>query len=203
MIHLQIPYFNTDFMGINKFKRRIFFMSNVYLIDYENIKDFKGVVDNNESSKQYLFYTNACPNISLDVIANYRNMEFIKVLTGNQSLDMCLSSYIGFLIASNPEDKYIIVSNDSDYDTTVNFWRTRGIGITKTTQMSERSQHNLAIVDGLHKTGIKGQIVGEIASIVAKTYKLPKGKQKIYIELIKKYGKVTGGQYYHAIRKII
>lgn len=178
-------------------------MGRVFLIDYENIKDFKGVVDNNESSKQYLFYTNACPNIGIDVVSYYKNMDFIKVLTGNQSLDMCLSSYTGLLVANNPEDKYIIVSNDCGYDTIVNFWRTRGVEITRITQMSEKAQHNAAIVDGLHKAGVRGQKVGEIASIVAKTYKLPKGKQKIYIELIKKYGKVTGGQYYHTIRKII
>lgn len=76
-------------------------MNKHYLIDYENIKCFKELVDNSGDSKQYLFYTDNYPNINIDIVSKFKNMEFIKAVKGNQSLDICLSSYIGFLLQTN------------------------------------------------------------------------------------------------------
>lgn len=76
-------------------------------------------------------------------------MEFIKVVKGNQSLDMCLSSYIGFLITNIPDEEYYIMSNDCDYDTVINFWRNRGAKINKVQQVSKKVEHNAVIIQYL------------------------------------------------------
>lgn len=178
-------------------------MGKTYLIDYENIKDFSPLVERNEENKQYLFYSNACPTISIDVISTLKHIEFLKVIRGNQSLDMCLASYLGLLIANCPEDEYIIISNDCGYDTIINFWRKRNIKISRAVQISEKAQHNTVISKTLNDAGIKSLTNGEISSIVARLYKQKNGKHKIYLELIKKYGKATGTNYYHVIQKAI
>ncbi len=178
-------------------------MNKHYLIDYENIKCFKELVDNSEDSKQYLFYTDNCPNINIDIVSKFKNMEFIKAFKGNQSLDMCLSSYIGFLIANIPDEEYYIISNDCDYDTVINFWRNRGAKINRVQQVSKKVEHNAVIIQYLRTAGIAAGVTGEIASIVAQLYQLKNGKQRIYLELIKKYGKSTGGKYYNTIKKVI
>lgn len=178
-------------------------MNKHYLIDYENIKCFKELVDNSGDSKQYLFYTDNCPNINIDIVSKFKNMEFIKAVKGNQSLDMCLSSYIGFLIANNPDEEYFIVSNDCDYDTIIKFWRSKNIKISKVIQTPEKVEHNALIIQNLRNAGMPLDKTGEIASIVAKLYRQKNGKQQIYIALIKKYGRINGGEYYNTIKTVI
>lgn len=178
-------------------------MKKVYLIDYENIKCFKDIVENNDENKQCLFYTDNCPNISIDIVSSFKNMEYIKVIKGNQSLDMCLASYIGFLIANNPDEEYFIVSNDCDYDTIIKFWRSKNIKISKIIQTPEKVEHNALIIQNLRNAGMPLDKTGEIASIVAKLYRQKNGKQQIYIALIKKYGRINGGEYYNTIKTVI
>ena len=178
-------------------------MGKTYLIDYENIKHFKELITNNSESKQFLFYTDNCPNINIDVVSKFRNMDFIKAIKGNQSLDMCLSSYAGFLISKFPTDEYFIVSNDCDYDTIINFWRHRGIQISRTIKTPEKVEHNALIMQNLRDAGMPLDKTGEIASTVAKLYCQKNGKQQIYIALIKKYGKINGGLYYQIIKNVI
>lgn len=178
-------------------------MGKTYLIDYENIKNFKELITNNSESKQFLFYTDNCPNINIDVVSKFRNMDFIKAIKGNQSLDMCLSSYAGFLISKFPTDEYFIVSNDCDYDTIINFWRHRGIQISRTIKTPEKVEHNTLIMHSLRNAGMPMNKTGEIASIVAKLYRQKNAKQQIYIALIKKYGRINGTEYYQIIRNTI
>ncbi len=178
-------------------------MGKIYLIDYENIKYFKELVTNHSENRQFLFYTDNCPNISIDVISRFRNMDFIKTKKGNQTLDKCLITYIGFLISTFPADEYFIVSNDGDYDDVIDFWRDRGIRISRVAKTPEKVEHNALIIQALRNVGMPSDKIGEIASIVAKLYCQKSGKQQIYIALIKKYGKINGGQYYQIIKHLI
>ncbi len=178
-------------------------MGKVYLIDYENIEHFRELVTNHSENRQILFYTDNRPNISIDVISQFRNMDFIKTKKGNQTLDKCLMTYAGLLIDKSPEDEYFIVSNDGDYDDIIDFWSGRGIQISRVTKTPEKVKHNTLIMHSLRNAGVSAKVTGEIASIVAQLYCKKNGKQKIYLELIKKYGKTNGTEYYQIIRNTI
>lgn len=179
-------------------------MRKNYLIDYENIKCFKELIEKSDINRYYLFYTNNCISINLDVLSLFEsNIKPIKTITGKQSLDMCLSSYVGYLITSNPDEEYYIVSNDCDYDAVINFWRDRGIQISRITRTPKTVKHNALMIQTLRSFAVPTNTTGEIASIVANLYLQTRGKQKIYLELIKKYGKATGGKYYNYIKKLI
>ncbi len=178
-------------------------MGKIYLIDYENIKQFKELITNNSENKQFLFYTDNCPNINIDVISKFRNMDFVKVKKGKQTLDKCLITYSGFLIRTFPADEYFIVSNDSDYDDIIDFWKERGIQISRVTKAPEKVEHNATVMQSLCNAGMAPDKTGEIASIVAKLYLQKNAKQQIYCALIKKYGKINGGLYYQIIKNLI
>lgn len=178
-------------------------MGKIYLIDYENIEHFKELVTNHSENRQFLFYTDNRPNISIDVISQFRNMDFIKTKKGKQTLDKCLMTYAGLLIDKSPEDEYFIVSNDGDYDDIIDFWKERGIQISRVTKAPEKVEHNATVMQSLRNAGMAPDKTGEIASIVAKLYLQKNAKQQIYCALIKKYGKINGGLYYQIIKNLI
>lgn len=112
-------------------------------MDYENVHD-KGLVGSNvltESDSIILFYTENAKTTSLDFFTSHGKAELIliKVPVGNQSLDLHLISYLGYLIGNNgdKECKYIIISKDVGYDKVFLFWKEAfGIHLTRRSQIS-------------------------------------------------------------------
>lgn len=106
-----------------------------YLIDYENVGS-KGLIGYNElqrSDHVYIFYTKDAPNVGLDFVKEIINnrekaevaiQEIDKKRKGDQSLDFCLASYLGYLIAVNRGKacSYVIVSKDDGYEAVKKFW---------------------------------------------------------------------------------
>lgn len=82
----------------------------------------------NKTDCIHLFYTEKCKRIDLDIIHDHGDAELIthKVPCGNQSADIHLSSYLGYLIGTQQGSghKYVIVSNDAGFDHIIDFWKT-------------------------------------------------------------------------------
>ena len=116
-----------------------------YLVDYENVHE-KGLVGCDKLKKtdhMYIFYTENAKNVTLDVYGNHGKAELIvkKVPTGNQSLDIHLISYLGYLIGINEgkQVEYVIVSNDTGYDRISKFWKKeKGIAVSRRVQIAEK-----------------------------------------------------------------
>ena len=73
-----------------------------FLIDYENVHEtgFKHLNQFNNDDTIVLFYSDACKNISLDIIHEFNTKHIVcmvqKVNTGTKNaLDFQLSSYLG------------------------------------------------------------------------------------------------------------
>lgn len=102
-------------------------INTFYLIDYENVGE--GGLANcsrlDETDHIHIFYTGNTTHINLDILNNHGNAELAthKVPAGNQSVDMHLVSYLGYLIGANIGKgcSYVIISNDKDYDNVVKF----------------------------------------------------------------------------------
>ncbi len=102
----------------------------IYLIDFENVHD--SGINNPESLNQndciYIFYTNGNDKLSTSTVDGLNKSgcqyELISVPSGDQSLDMHLVSFLGFLIGKHiSEDiSFIIVSKDKDYDNIIEYW---------------------------------------------------------------------------------
>lgn len=111
----------------------------VYLIDTENIgiawKDILPI--KNSIDQILLFYTENSPYISyadLLAILQYPNsFEMIKCNTGKNGLDFQLVSYLGYLLKTASKSNYIIVSNDTGFDSVAKFWQDRGLSVIRKT----------------------------------------------------------------------
>lgn len=105
-------------------------MSTTYLIDFENVNDLgmNGIHKLTEEDSVYIVYTNNANRICLDWFDGVKApISVVHVQTGNQSLDMHLVSFLGYLLGqeTDAERRYIIVSQDSDYEAVAAFWCSR------------------------------------------------------------------------------
>ena len=108
----------------------------VFFVDLENINasalgSIQSVTDGDQ---YYVFYSDACINMSEDAINHIREkggkVKLFKIENGTgNALDFQLSSFMGYIIRENirRNDNYFIVSCDKGYDVVCSFWREKGI----------------------------------------------------------------------------
>ena len=164
-------------------------MRTYYLIDYENVNE-KGLegfnnIDNND--KIIIFYTDRCKNINMDFLQSgaKRNLfNFYKVPMSDQSLDMHLVSYLGYLIGKDTEEKkFIIVSKDTDFDKIITFWKEKyNIDIKRQTNLKETAEKAKNTTTNNLTEEEKTAIINNVKSLIGN---LPE-KNEI-IEIVEKY----------------
>ncbi len=105
-----------------------------FLIDYENTGEsgLKGIRELGADSCTVIFYSENADKISFEMHQTLccckTKLEFRKVYTGKKNaLDFQLSTYLGFLIATNPENHFFIVSKDNGYRVVMDFWKEKKI----------------------------------------------------------------------------
>lgn len=100
-----------------------------YLIDFENVNEdgLSGAEKLGGCDHVDLFFTENVPKISIEKFTNLNRTDLSahKIPVGNQSLDMHLVSYLGYLLGKNINKncRYIIISKDTDYDNIISFWK--------------------------------------------------------------------------------
>lgn len=115
-----------------------------YLVDYENTssKGFKGCAKLRKSDRIYIFYSENASKINLDFFASNNKLKIsaIKVPVKKQSLDMHLASYVGYLIGKHKgkECRFVIISQDNDYDNIIAFWQKKKVRITRCENFSQK-----------------------------------------------------------------
>lgn len=118
--------------------------SKVYLIDTENVKsEWKCVLDKlDRKDKLLLFYTENSPNVSFADFSNLVNYPFkyemLPCFLGKNGLDFQLVTYLGYLLRKSPLKEYVIISNDTGFDTVVYFWTGKG---KKVSRLSTQALH--------------------------------------------------------------
>ena len=128
-----------------------------YLIDSENVGDFWiPLLDlPADQAELIVFYTKNSPHMSYDSLIKLkesdRDVIFIKCYEGTNALDFQLCSELGFRIAGNEEDEFIIVTNDTGYDAAVKYWRHKEYSVKriagKDSRTGSRRRGNLARTD--------------------------------------------------------
>ena len=106
-----------------------------FLIDYENRNEYglAGIRSLSMEDHVYiLFSQNAC-KLDLNVISDTAcSIHAIKVQPGRQSLDMHLVSCLGFLLNQyGTENVYYVISDDTDFDKVIEFWKERGYKVSR------------------------------------------------------------------------
>ncbi|MCH5249469.1 MAG: hypothetical protein J1E98_06035 [Lachnospiraceae bacterium] len=109
------------------------FVETYYLIDYENVNEdgLTGSEKLGSHDHVLIFSTKNASKISIGKLNDFNSVDLSshEIPAGNQSLDMHLVSYLGYLIGTNNNNKceYIIISKDTDYDNIISFWKTHNI----------------------------------------------------------------------------
>ncbi len=100
-----------------------------FLVDYENIGEagLKGIENLGSDTSTVIFYSEHADKISFDMhqvlCKCLSKLEFRKAETGKKNaLDFQLSTYLGYLVASHPGDRFFIISKDNGYRVVMDFW---------------------------------------------------------------------------------
>lgn len=122
-------------------------------------------------------------------------------------MDFQLSSYLGYLIAKNPEDKYYIVSKDKGYDVLCLFWqkfKNLNIQLSLVSDLSlmNEKEEKRKLIDLIQSSLVEfkdSNLNQEVFTIIEKY----KTKQGIYNALIKSYESKKGGDIYRKIKPLL
>ena len=144
-----------------------------YLIDSENVGDFWIPLLELPADRAELivFYTKNSPHMSYDSLIKLkesdRKVTFIKCYEGTNALDFQLCSELGFLIAQNPGDEFIIVTNDTGYDAAVKYWRRKEYSVKRIAGKDSRT--------GSRRRGTtaKSDVASEVSAILHKLVRMP------------------------------
>ncbi len=108
----------------------------VYMIDYENVKTggLNGISQLTSADRVIIFYSENANRLTFDLhqrlMASTAKIEYREVsVGGHNALDFQLVTYLGYLIAQDPNGQYLIISNDRGFDYVVNFWKKDGLRI--------------------------------------------------------------------------
>lgn len=116
-----------------------------YLIDYENVHS-DGLIGCGELGRAdhiVIFFTRNAKSIDMSDISDHGSAELkmIEVPAGKQSADMHIGSFLGYLAGKmGKECNVVIVSNDTDFDNVVTFWKEKtGIKASRAQQIKKKS----------------------------------------------------------------
>ena len=105
------------------------FMS-VFLIDYENVSasGLDGLETRTQDDIVYIFYTENADRLTFSahqrLLACSAQVRYFKADTGTKNaLDFQLVTYLGYLIHSDRESRYYIISKDNGFDSVLSFWK--------------------------------------------------------------------------------
>ena len=91
------------------------------------LKGLEGAEKLSAQDHVHLFSTRNAPKINTATLATFngKNLVVHEVPAKSQSVDMHLVSYLGYLLGKHdPAPAIVILSNDTDYDDIVQFWKT-------------------------------------------------------------------------------
>lgn len=183
-----------------------------YLIDFENVNEdgLSGAENLGSHDYVHLFFTKNASKISIEKLTslNLANLTSHEIPNGNQSLDMHLVSYLGYLLGTNfnKNCKYLIISKDTDYDNIISFWkkqhnsditRQSKIAVThtknpqksisnKTSELNSsqrKIQLNSSIQQAISNAGYSQSTINKVASIVVKHFDENKFANNVHNEL--------------------
>ena len=113
-------------------------MKRTYLIDSENINDvWVEILDALEIGDCIMvFFTDKSAHMGYDRIVRLMELEKgtvkrIRCFGGQNALDFQLVTELGHQICQDQECEYVIVSNDTGYDSVVRYWQQRGCSVSR------------------------------------------------------------------------
>lgn len=115
----------------------------IYLIDYENVNEqgLEGVKDLESGDIVNIFYSANIKSIpferSLELAHSKATIDsYLIKKTGKNYLDFQLTTLLGYMICKYENKEFFIVSKDTGFDSTVDFWKERNVSISRVTSIA-------------------------------------------------------------------
>lgn len=187
---------------------------SIFLIDYENVNvdGFNGLSNCTENDQIKVFYTKGAETLTFGLhrrlSESKSKIDYFKVENGSKNaLDFQLSSYLGYLIANNPNEKYYIVSKDKGYEILTSFWQKYKNLNAQVILVSDLSLKN----EQEEKKKLSSSIQSVLSDSVYKDHQNDifviiekyKTKQGIYNALVKNYEQKKGSDIYKKIKPLL
>ncbi len=179
-----------------------------YLVDYENVKSdgLNGIADLKKEDKVNIFYSVNADKITFALHKRMNESQatinFLKVDVGHKNaLDFQLVTYLGYLLAKDDKEEYIIVSNDTGYNSVITFWKKKNYKVMLVTDLTKQNmvQKQSELLDNVKKYIEED----EEAKLVTEYILKYKTKQGLNNAIVKVYGTTKGGKLYKAIKPLI
>ena len=187
---------------------------SIFLIDYENVNvdGFNGLSSCTENDYIKIFYTNRAETLTFGLhrrlSESKSKIEYYKVENGSKNaLDFQLSSYLGFLISSNPNDKYYIVSKDKGYEILISFWQKYKnlncqISLVSDLSLKNEQEEKNKLKQSI-KTALSDTNYNDLSNDIFALIEKYKTKQGINNALVKTYESKKAGDIYKKIKPLL
>lgn len=113
------------------FKTKGITFMNLFLIDYENVKNagLTGIDKLSAEDRAVIFYSPNADTISFEMhrtlMQSSCSIEFFKIKRGGKNfLDFQLSTYLGYAMREGIYENAVIISRDQGFDSLTDFWET-------------------------------------------------------------------------------
>ncbi|MGO5053534.1 PIN domain-containing protein [Lachnospiraceae bacterium LCP25S3_G4] len=179
-----------------------------YIVDYENVKrdGLNGINKLENGDRVCIFYSENADTLTFGlhkrINESKAQITFQKVEVGfKNALDFQLATFLGYLIASNKNEDYYIVSRDNGFNSICMYWNKRSMKVSLVADVSGRNMKQER-EDILHKVS---EVITdeETAKTVVGYIQKYKTKQGINNALVKEYKSKKGGELYQAIKSLI
>ncbi len=174
-----------------------------YLIDFENVKSISSLKELTEEDTILFFYTQNVSSVSFALFKESHEtratVRCIRTECGKNALDFQLSSYVGYLIAQHPKERFVIISQDKGFENVAAFWKREGVcleirnDVGCATSFDEKDRLAKTLQDTQGTVKLSAEDIDKVVQIVLQY----RSKQAINNNLMKhfrdseKVGKIT------------
>ena len=108
-----------------------------YLIDSENVgSTWISLLQNDEKFELFICVTENAKALNFTLLKELTSdhkhkINIIECKPGKNSLDFYLSSYLGYLIGKGRHSAYVVVSQDTGYDSVIEYWNQEGYDVKR------------------------------------------------------------------------
>ena len=117
----------------------------IYLVDYENVNytGIEGIQELEAEDFVYIFYNEQIKtmpfSVGVDLAKAKARTEFISIKkTGKNYLDFQLATLLGYFIGKNEGVKAVIISNDTGFDSVVDFWKSKNSDVSRQSSIAKK-----------------------------------------------------------------
>ena len=197
-----------------------------YYIDFENVNcgGLKGVENLKGSDIVFIYYSND-PSLNMDtvikIVQTKAKIEFqklsdeIKNMNLKNALDIVILNDISRIINNQCNEWFIIVSNDSGYDTIINRYAANGkkikrvASVSKAPQAAAQTKKNNSAVSTVNEQAITALFKKELSELASQKQQIiniiksSKTRSNINETIMKHFPNKTGGKIMKAIKPFI